>query len=63
MGLYIAQDVQTVIAGLVPAIPIHPLRDLRIEITPLRIALSDQARLPRPGPVLDVLLALYGLMD
>jgi hypothetical protein len=49
---------QTVIAGLVPAIPIRLLRDFRKEITPLCIVLPDEARLPGTGPVLHVLLTL-----
>jgi hypothetical protein len=53
----------TVIAGPVPAIPIHSLRDLSKKITPFCIALANKSRFPSAWPMLDILFALYRLID
>ena len=48
-------------AGLGPAI--HELRQLVIEVPPIGIRPEDQTDLPGAGPMLDVLLTLYGRPD
>ncbi|MGH6788699.1 MAG: hypothetical protein ACRECC_03360 [Pseudolabrys sp.] len=51
-----------VIAGLVPAIPIHWLYDLIIKITPFGVGLRNETTFPSARPMLDVLFSLNGLI-
>ena len=48
----------TVIAGLVPAISIHELRNLVIEIAPSVVLLGDETGFVNPRPVFDIFLTL-----